>query len=61
MNFETRLLNKLKAEQQEFAMNALKRPNERNAFEYGHRVGVMAGLESAIEIIINLLNEEKNG
>jgi hypothetical protein len=60
MNFETRLLNLLKSEQQDFAIQALRRPVERDAFEYGYRVGMVAGYESAINLIFKLLDEEKN-
>lgn len=60
MNFETKLLNRLKATQQQFAVDALKRPQHRDAFEYGYRVGMVAGLESAIEVLLKILDEEKN-
>ena len=58
---ETKLLNRLKAQQQQFSVDALKRPQERNAFEYGHRVGVVAGYELAINTLLKLLEEEKSG
>lgn len=61
MNFETTLLNRLKAEQQQFALEALMRPQTKDAFEYGHRSGTVAGLEAAIEILLNLTKEEKYG
>jgi hypothetical protein len=61
MNFETQLLARLKAAQQEFALEALKRPVERDAFEYGYRVGLMAGYEASINVLLNLINEEKYG
>lgn len=61
MNFETLLLNRLKAEQQAFATDALRRPQARDAFEYGHRVGMMAGYEAAINVLLSLLEEEKHG
>ena len=57
---ETRLLNALKAEQQSFALEALRKPQTRDAFEYGHRVGVIAGYESAINVLLQLLKEERN-
>jgi hypothetical protein len=60
VNFETKLLNRLKAEQQKFAADALKRPQQRDAFEYGYRVGVVAGYEQAIEVLLKILDEEKN-
>lgn len=58
---ETKLLNRLKAEQQKFSVDALKRPQERDAFEYGYRVGVVAGYEAAINALLKLLEEEKTG
>lgn len=58
---EARLLNRLKTEQQQFSVDALKRPQERDAFEYGYRVGVVAGYEAAINALLRLLEEEKSG
>ena len=60
MAVEDRLLHKLKADQQAFGLEALKRPVERDAFEYGYRVGVVAGYEAAIQALLQLLNEERN-
>jgi hypothetical protein len=57
---ETRLLNALKAEQQSFALEALRKPQTRDAFEYGHRVGVIAGYEAAINVLLQLLKEERD-
>jgi hypothetical protein len=57
---ETKLLNRLKAQQQQFSVDALKRPQERDAFEYGYRVGVVAGYEAAINALLSLLDEEKS-
>ena len=61
MNFETQLLARLKEKQQQFALDALRRPQERNAFEYGYRVGMVAGYESAIDVLLSLLDEEQYG
>lgn len=61
MNFETMLLSRLKTAQQEFAFEALKHPQNRDAFEYGHRVGVVEGYEAAINLLLNLVNEDKYG
>lgn len=58
---EAKLLNRLKTEQQQFSVDALKRPQERDAFEYGYRVGVVAGYEAAINALLKLLEEEKSG
>ena len=58
---EAKLLNRLKADQQQFSVDALKRPQERDAFEYGYRVGVVAGYEAAINALLRLLEEERGG
>ena len=60
MIIHDKLLNRLKAEQQEFAVDALRRPQTRDTFEYGYRVGVFAGYEAAINVLLNLLSEERN-
>lgn len=61
MNLESQLLNRLKAEQQAFALDALRRPQARDAFEYGYRTGVVAGYEAAIALLLKLLDEARNG
>jgi hypothetical protein len=38
----------------------LRRPQTRDTFEYGYRVGMVAGYEAAIHVLLNLLDEEKN-
>jgi len=58
---EDKLLNALKAKQQEHAVDALKRPVKCDAFEYGYRVGVMAGYEAAVEVLLKLIDEDKYG
>lgn len=60
MNLAERLFNRLKADQQSFALDALRRPQTRDSFEYGYRVGVVAGYEAAITILLQLLKEEKD-
>jgi hypothetical protein len=60
VSVESKLLNRLKAEQQQFSVDALKRPVERDAFEYGYRVGMVAGYEAAINVLLKLVDEEKN-
>jgi hypothetical protein len=59
VNIETQLLNRLKVSQQEFAVEALKRPVNRDAYEYGYRVGMVAGYEAAINVLLMLVDEEK--
>jgi hypothetical protein len=60
VNLETKLLNALKAEIQRFAVDALKRPVQRDAFEYGYRVGAVDGMEMAINVLFKLVDEEKH-
>jgi len=60
VNVPQELLNRLKASQQTFALDALKRPQDRDAFEYGYRVGVVAGYDAAINVLLNILDEEKH-
>lgn len=60
MSLEATLLARLKAEQAQFALDALKRPVQRDGFEYGYRVGVVAGYEAAIALLLKQLDEERN-
>lgn len=60
MSTVDKLFNRLKSDQATFALDALKRPQNRDTFEYGYRVGVIAGYEAAITLILTLLDEEKN-
>jgi hypothetical protein len=61
MAIEDQLLNRLKVDQQQFALEALKRPVNRDAFEYGYRVGMVAGYEAAMKTLLDMLDEERNG
>ncbi len=45
----------------EYALEALKRPQKRDTFEYGYRVGMVAGYEASIDILLNLIDEDRNG
>ncbi len=60
MNIETVLLNKLKAAQQQFAVEALRKPITRDAFEYGYRTGIVEGYEASINVLLSILDEEKH-
>lgn len=60
-NFETALLNKLKTEQTFYALESLRRPGMKTEFEFGQRCGHIAGLEKAVEILLAVLDEERNG
>jgi|TARA_R110002110_G_scaffold41820_2_gene132293 hypothetical protein len=61
VNIDSKLLNLLKANQAEFALEALRRPQDRDTFEYGYRVGMVAGYEAAIDVLLNLIDEDKHG
>ena len=56
---ESQFLNLLKKHQADFALDALKRPINRDNFEYGYRVGMVAGYEEAINLLLNHFNEEE--
>jgi hypothetical protein len=60
VSIEAQLLNTLKVKQQEFALESLTRPQNRDAFEYGYRVGVVAGYDAAINVLLAILDEERN-
>jgi len=60
VSIEAQLLNNLKVKQTEFALESLKRPQNRDTFEYGYRVGVVAGYEAAINVLLAILDEERN-
>lgn len=54
------LFNRLKAAQQHYALEGLLHPNQRDSFEYGYRAGVVAGYEASMNILLQLLKEEKD-
>lgn len=60
-NLAAKLLDGLKTGQQQFALESLHRPQTRDAFEYGYRVGVVAGYDASIKLLLDLLNEERHG
>jgi|TARA_R110002126_G_scaffold151631_1_gene298699 hypothetical protein len=60
LSVEAKLLNRLKAAQQDFAVDALRQPQTRDAFEYGYRVGIFTGYEAAIAVLLKILNEEQH-
>lgn len=53
-----RVLNLLTSAQQDLAVAALKTPNSHDAFEYGRMVGMYAGMERAIEVILSTIKED---
>lgn len=54
------LLQRLKAAQQTHATEALRHPGNKTEYDFGFRVGVMAGLDRAEAILLALLDEERN-
>lgn len=60
MAIEDRLLNRLLAEQQRFALDALKRPSSRDAFEYGFLAGKTAGYQAAIDALQDEVRKERD-
>ena len=60
-NFEAVLLNKLKAEQATYALSALRAPGAKTEYEYGLRVGYVAGMERAIAMLLGVLEDERSG
>lgn len=58
---DSMLLGRLKAAQEAYAQKALRTPDRRDAFEYGYRVGVVAGFEAAINELLETFKEEKDG
>lgn len=61
MTLADHLLHRLKAEQAQFALKSLQHPGDKTAFDYGVRVGHVAGLEFAIGLLLAALDEERNG
>jgi hypothetical protein len=55
------LLNRLKAEQASYALEALRKPGTKTEFEFGHRCGYLVGLDKAIDILLKALDEERHG
>ena len=53
-----KVLNAITQAQQELAVSALRTPNSHDAFEYGRMVGMYAGLERALEVIMSTIKEE---
>lgn len=58
MATEAQLIARLKQEQQDYAVQALSRPDKRDEFEYGFRTGVLEGLRKAEELLLKLVKEE---
>lgn len=59
MNVETHLLNRLRAAEAEYAVQALKSPGNKTEYDFGYRCGYMAGLEGALGILLGLLEDNR--
>ena len=55
---ETQILARLKDEQARYALQALKQPASKTEFEYGHRCGVVAGLDLAVATLLKMVEDE---
>jgi hypothetical protein len=60
VNLAEQLLARLKSQQSTFALESLKRPQNRDTYQYGYLVGVVAGYEASLNVLLTLLDEEKN-
>lgn len=54
-----RFIDILKREQAATALEALKKPRERDAFEYGLASGIIQGYERALQVLSDLQDEAK--
>jgi hypothetical protein len=52
------LLKRLEQAQLELAKSALQQPQGRDAFDYGRAVGMYAGLEHAVNVLLDLVAEK---
>lgn len=53
------ILDRLEREKTLTAVNAIENPSSKNLFEYGHSVGLYRGLDRALEIVDEILNEDE--
>lgn len=53
-----RVIEALRKQQLERAVEYLTKPDKRDTFEYGERCGMIRGLKLAEQVIEQLLNEE---
>jgi hypothetical protein len=58
---ESVLLRRIKEEQHRYAVEALMHPNFRDSYEYGYHVGTVACYERVANLLLTILDEEKNG
>jgi hypothetical protein len=58
---EGRLISRLKKAQQEIAMQAMLNPPQRDTYSLGQASGMVIGLEEAVNEIINMVKEDRDG
>lgn len=58
MNLEA-LISRLKQKQVDIALEAMGSQQDRGLYQCGREAGVVQGLETALEVINELLNEER--
>lgn len=58
MRIET-LLQRLEAEQNALAREAMERPAGRDAFDYGRAVGMYAGIAHARDVLLDMISERE--
>jgi hypothetical protein len=52
-------IGRIKAEQARYALDSLKSPGNKTEGDVGHRVGYVAGLERALMIVHEMLDEAR--
>jgi hypothetical protein len=57
MNID-KVISLLTEAQSQVATTAIRTPNSHDVFEYGRMVGMYAGLERAVEIILSTIKED---
>ncbi len=57
---DQQLIRKLQELSANYAVEALKRPVNKDSFEYGEHCGVIKGIAMAEELILKLLNGEES-
>ena len=56
---EEAFIARVKAEQAKYALDSLKNPGNKTEFDFGLRSGYVAGLERAVNVLLEILSEER--
>ena len=59
MTFDDAFLRAIENAQKSLAVDALTKPQNRDAFEYGRVAGMYGGLEHAKSLLLAILDDEK--